>query len=364
MSASVVSKYANLPDIDTEQPDVYETPDAVVEEVGIEDDEVPLSEDISTDTVPTDTAAARFRASAGDVDGKSLMTRYQRSLLRTLQLESLPGDIEAVASAQLVETAEQRLRRLVYETQELRAQVARENATEGKQPRVALMHLVNGLHDELAQLSIEAEQPVVEKAQGVEPQTKHMVSDVPDVEKRVAGLEKLVGAGQSGHSLVNTVGRLRQQMDVLSDPQRVDGIQRRIKQVLLDMDQLEQAHKTMAKVADTADAGRLDPRSIKRIDEVYEKLANVDALVELAPATARRLQTLARLHADASGVVARVARVQGEQECVGEEMKAMREVAEGLMSSVRENEVTLKTNVSHLDARIAALSDRLAALSK
>ncbi|KAJ2588498.1 hypothetical protein IWW49_002958, partial [Coemansia sp. RSA 1797] len=214
MSASVVSKYANLPDIDTEQPDVYETPDAV-EDTVYSDDEVPLSEDISTRSVPADTAAARFRASAGDVDGKSLMTRYQRSLLRTLQLESLPGDIEAVASTQLVETAEQRLRRLVYETQELRAQVERENAAEGKQPRVALMHLVNGLHDELAQLSVEAEQPAVEKAQGAEPRTGNppRVSNVSDVEKRVAGLEKLVGAGQSGHSLVDTVRRLHQQMD-------------------------------------------------------------------------------------------------------------------------------------------------------
>ncbi|KAJ2255284.1 hypothetical protein GGH98_002052 [Coemansia sp. RSA 454] len=364
MSASVVSKYANLPDIDTEQPDVYETPDAV-EDTVYSDDEVPLSEDISTRSVPADTAAARFRASAGDVDGKSLMTRYQRSLLRTLQLESLPGDIEAVASTQLVETAEQRLRRLVYETQELRAQVERENAAEGKQPRVALMHLVNGLHDELAQLSVEAEQPAVEKAQGAEPRTGNSprVSNVSDVEKRVAGLEKLVGAGQSGHSLVDTVRRLHQQMDVLADPQRVDGIQRRIKQVLLDMDQLEQAHKS-AKMVDTADAGRLDPRTIKRIDEVYEKLAHVDALVELAPTTARRLQTLARLHADASGVVARVARVQSEQESVAEEIKNMREVTEGLGTSVRENEGTLKANVAHLDARIAALSDRLAALSK
>ncbi|KAJ2423926.1 hypothetical protein GGF47_003078, partial [Coemansia sp. RSA 2524] len=97
--------------------------------------------------------------------------------------------------------------------------------------------------------------------------------------------------------------------------------------------------------------------------EVYEKLAHVDALVELAPTTARRLQTLARLHADASGVVARVARVQSEQESVAEEIKNMREVTEGLGTSVRENEGTLKANVAHLDARIAALSDRLAALS-
>ncbi|KAJ2826845.1 hypothetical protein IWW50_002171, partial [Coemansia erecta] len=58
MSASVASKYANLPDIDTEQPDVYETPDVAADEVpAYDDDEVPLSEDISTAAVPADKAA-------------------------------------------------------------------------------------------------------------------------------------------------------------------------------------------------------------------------------------------------------------------------------------------------------------------
>ncbi|KAJ2689726.1 hypothetical protein IWW39_001318, partial [Coemansia spiralis] len=113
MSASV-TKYSNLLDIDTSQPDVYETPDVEVPSVGrMQDDqpEIPLSEDISTDSLCVNKAAARFRASAGDTDSKSALSRYQRSLFRALQLESLSGPLEvSTGSSHLSETPEQRLR--------------------------------------------------------------------------------------------------------------------------------------------------------------------------------------------------------------------------------------------------------------
>ncbi|KAJ2817835.1 hypothetical protein IWW50_006028, partial [Coemansia erecta] len=349
---------------------------------------VPLSEDISTAAVPADKAAARFRAASGDGDPKSLMARYQQSLFRTLQLESLSGDLAVLStSSQLAETTEQRLRRLVYETQELREQMAQESskrADAGKPQSVSLMRLMGGLHDELSQLSKQcmADESGAESAGKVEgrPQLSQRVQaqakgvDTAEIELRVAGLEKLVGAAQlkdtsagkgAGRNLVDSVSQLQQQMDVLADPQRVEGIQRRVKQVLLDLSQLEQANKQASLAAASSGEGQaqLDPHTIKQIDELYQKLAQVDSLIELAPATAQRLHSLAQLHAEAAEAVARVGHVESEQGSISEELTMMKEVAQGLQVSIQENETMVKANVGHLDARIAALNDRLAALA-
>ncbi|KAJ2455143.1 hypothetical protein EV183_001072 [Coemansia sp. RSA 2336] len=397
MDVSVASKYANLPDIDTEQPDVYETPDVPEEESFDDEAEVPLSEDISTDTVPTGEAAARFRASSGDADPKSALARYQRSLLRTLQLESLSGDKEVysgsgTSSVQLSETPEQRLRRLVYEAQELREQL--ETSASGKETKqsVSLMKLVGGLHDELAQLSMQAEkgssesaqllwkqldEPPASKGQG-KPVARTEPANVSAFEQRIAALERLIGANSTlakdtsvGHNLVETVARLRQQIEVLADPQRVEGIQRRVKQMLVEMDRLELANMQANKAASEASEGkganstaRLDPGTIKRVDELYEKMSNMDSLIELAPATARRLQSLSKLHAEAAEAVSRISRMENEQGSIGDELATMKEVAASLKSSIAENSETLKANIAHIDSRIAALSERLDGLKK
>ncbi|KAJ2692289.1 hypothetical protein H4218_006372 [Coemansia sp. IMI 209128] len=400
MSASV-TKYSNLLDIDTSQPDVYETPDVEVPSVGrMQDDqpEIPLSEDISTDSLCVNKAAARFRASAGDTDGKSALSRYQRSLFRALQLESLSGPLEvSTGSSHLSETPEQRLRRLVYETQELREQLSSDSGGNDQQG-VALMKLANGLTDELAQLSILSDRdslgpeggslvsrslwqrlhnPALPPAEAGRAPARPVASDALQLESRISMLEKVLGSSSAqpardaavGHSLVDSVSRLRQQMEVLADPQRVDGIQRRIKQVLVDMDRLDIATTQATRAAESVDAKgsaapRIDQATVKRIDELYEKFTGIDSLIELAPATARRLQSLATLHGEASEVVARVGRIEREQAGALEEIKTMKEIADSLTSAMGENSATLAENMKHLDSRIYILNSRLDSLSR
>ncbi|KAJ1729988.1 hypothetical protein LPJ61_003255 [Coemansia biformis] len=382
MSVHAAAKYANL-DIDTGQPDVYETPDVPAEDLADSGPapDAPLSDDISTEPLPAAAAAARFRAVAGDTSGPSALARYQRSLFRALQLESLGGDLEAVAAgstpaAHLSETPEQRLRRLVYEVQELKAQLAGA-ASSAAVPRqsVALMRLASDLHDDLAQLAGPPPQALTLLPLGEAPPADLAPrparapppAEAALLERRIAALEATVGAGveAGGRCLADAVARLRQQLDVLADPQRVDGIHRRVRQALVEMDRLEAAGTQAARTpADAADGARIDPAAARRIDELYDKLAAVDALVELAPATARRLQSLARLHADAAGAAARIGRIEAEQASVGGELAAMRDVAAALRTTMGDNAAALRDNIGHLDARIAGLGDRLAALAR
>ncbi|KAJ1945968.1 hypothetical protein FBU59_002156 [Linderina macrospora] len=375
MSASTASKYANLPDIDREQPDVYETPDVPQDEMNVDEPEVPLSEDISISTVSVDNAAARFRHASGDVDKSSALKKYQSSLLRILQLESLSGDLEVSTRAALDETPEQRLRRLVFETQELRAQLEKNGEAKQEKRTVALMQLANGLQEELGQLTVEAEGSSQARAvwdqleRTPEAQAKRPVrapndQDVAAMEKRIAALEKTLGAKESaaGPALVDAVTRLRQQLDVIADPQRIEGIQRRVKQALIDFDRLDHAQTQAIKAAEGDRSAGLDANAVKRIDELYEKLSNIDSLVELAPATAQRLQSLATLHVEASEAVARIGRIEKEQGSMTEELSTVKEIASSLRGSIVENNSTLKENVKYLDDRIAKLNERLSAL--
>ncbi|KAJ1881062.1 hypothetical protein H4R99_000545 [Coemansia sp. RSA 1722] len=399
MSTSVASKYSNLPDIDLEQPDVYETPDVVDSMELDEEPEHPLSEDISTESVTADQAAHRFRLSSGDVQGKTALARYQKSLFRTLQLESLGGGLEVSTGTLLSETKEQRLRRLVYETQELKEQLAANGGDKKEQSEnVKLMELVGGLNEELEKLgktgsdgSLVASSLWQRLAGGnddgdavmAEKKHRNKGAEEPSVlEQRIACLEKILGGSagnvggsasglSAGRSLVDSVAKLRQQMDILADPNRIDGIQRRIKQVLVDMDRLDIANTQAARAvaasssssSDDKNTVKLDPAAIKKIDQVYEKLTAVDALVELAPATAQRLQSLAKLHVEAADAVSRLSKIEREQGSVKEELGTMKEIAESLKAAIGENSSTLKDNMKNLDSRIAALNERVQSLS-
>ncbi|KAJ1814410.1 hypothetical protein LPJ60_006046, partial [Coemansia sp. RSA 2675] len=282
-------------------------------------------------------------------------------------------------------------------TQELREQLSSDSGGNDQQG-VALMKLANGLTDELAQLSILSDRdslgpeggslvsrslwqrlhnPAQPPAEAGRAPARPVVSDALQLESRISMLEKVLGSSSAqpardaavGHSLVDSVSRLRQQMEVLADPQRVDGIQRRIKQVLVDMDRLDIATTQAARAAESVDAKgsaapRIDQATVKRVDELYEKFTGIDSLIELAPATARRLQSLATLHGEASEVVARVGRIEREQAGALEEIKTMKEIADSLTSAMGENSATLAENMKHLDSRIYILNSRLDSLSR
>ncbi|KAJ1853332.1 hypothetical protein LPJ73_002670 [Coemansia sp. RSA 2703] len=192
------------------------------------------------------------------------------------------------------------------------------------------------------------------------------------LEQRIAALEKILGnmpgtTPSTSRSLVDSVAKMREQMDILADPNRIDGIQRRVKQVLVDMERLEIANAQSARShttsSDDKNSAKLDPATVKKIDQLYEKLESVDSLIDLAPATAKRLQSLATLHVEASEAVSRIARIEKEQGGMKEELSLMKEIAESLKVAVGENAGTLKDNMKNIDTRIAALKDRLQSLA-
>ncbi|KAI7879506.1 Dynamitin [Lichtheimia hyalospora FSU 10163] len=131
----MTSKYTNiLPDID-DQPDVYETPDAdspnQVTSLGDQSsDEENNNENVVRSHVSVKDATARFKDSVVEtsgVDFSDRLTRRKKAMYRSIvrrpaaldtnEYEMLPRELE------LQETPMQKLRRLMYEVQELNEHV-------------------------------------------------------------------------------------------------------------------------------------------------------------------------------------------------------------------------------------------------
>ncbi|ORZ03058.1 Dynamitin-domain-containing protein [Syncephalastrum racemosum] len=134
----MASKYSALPDID-DQPDVYETPDVSdrVQTAAINDaqssDEDDGNENVIRARTSVKDASARFKDSVVDTSGTDFsdrLTRKKKAMYRsyvrrppsldTNEFELLPRQVE------LQETPLQKLRRLMYEVQELNETVEKE----------------------------------------------------------------------------------------------------------------------------------------------------------------------------------------------------------------------------------------------
>ncbi|KAI9498741.1 Dynamitin-domain-containing protein [Zychaea mexicana] len=130
----MASKYSALPDID-DQPDVYETPDSgdVAHATTLGDqssDEDDGNENVVRSRVSVKDASARFKDSvveSSGIDFTDRLTRRKKAMYRsyvrrpaaleTSEYELLPKDLE------LQETSIQKLRRLMFEVQELNEEV-------------------------------------------------------------------------------------------------------------------------------------------------------------------------------------------------------------------------------------------------
>ncbi|KAJ1660951.1 hypothetical protein IWQ61_000166, partial [Dispira simplex] len=167
MAATASSKYANLPDIDT-QPDVYETSDndsglTAYSFLKPQDPEVG-HEDIDTQRVSAEDALHKFQTATGDSAQDPISTRsrqHRAALYRNYLLHVLPneGEFEVKGSGQdaLRETPVQKLRRLLFETQELTNELQEQAADSDGSMSGNLLTQVTALQQELTHLSISAE---------------------------------------------------------------------------------------------------------------------------------------------------------------------------------------------------------------
>ncbi|KAF8940156.1 Dynamitin-domain-containing protein [Dissophora ornata] len=183
----------------------------------------------------------------------------------------------------------------------------------------------------------------------------HTATKTAELAERLALLEKAVGSTpmQSGASLVGTVEKLEQHINILSQPRQLEQLSRRLKTVT---GELERVQELQAK--DAAAAG-ISSDAEHKINTLFELVDKIDPLVSLAPVLVTRLKGLKGLHAEAAIFSDSIKMISSEQSKITEELKGLDTVSSKLQESLTENDVAIQKNIELIDGRMTQLVERI-----
>lgn len=338
-----MSKYSGLPDIDT-APDVYETHSQKESHVLCKDEDsesdpgTPTTSDaIDTHSVNAAQAAEKFRSTYlspesyelhGTVGGiESTLARFMRLEQEARELERILVDHEGDAS-----TTTSMLTQL--QNLERRIQRMRVDAKHAD-PRDITQAMIDALQEVPRQVSA----PSV-------PSATHMSA----WDERLTALESRLGVNalQSDVPLADTISRMEQQMQLLTQPRYLDTIVARAKAVCSELEHVDERRKHFAKDDDDA---------LAKLRELYALQSRIEPLEALAPALLERLQTLAPLHAAASEFHTSLSQVEAQQAALQARHVDLQTLLQKLEQSMQENQVITQRNLQSLMTRLDAVCD-------
>ncbi|KAH7335935.1 Dynamitin-domain-containing protein [Rhizoctonia solani] len=373
------AKYANLPDIDLEGHDVYETPDVVPSPTEVESDDEndtrlrgniarrPGQDELDNEPLPTTDASGRFFRHA------------ERRARRQRELYSYPDSSYSSSRSPSPSRSNlplaQRIDLMKHELAQLEAEASeidrKDEPTElirelsdmrgrltGIGSRTRLINaMANSKHKEKAKP--ESDAPM--KNVGHQPEIARAEGGVVDMDRRIAQLEKLIGA--SGTSLDESsplpqpllphLTRVSTLLTLLAQPRHIDSISRRLKLLLTDLERYN------ASAAPSAPGAPLPP-ALAELAPLLQRLA---PHITTIPAVLARLRTLSALHASAAGFGDAVSGLEEDQRRLRAGLGDLEEAVKGLEDSITDNSGTITRNVEGLETRISSLEERLAGLS-
>jgi nuclear migration protein JNM1 len=202
---------------------------------------------------------------------------------------------------------------------------------------------------------------------------------VVDMDRRIAQLEKLIGASGTSLDEVSVVyldclacslldlvqssplpqpllphlTRISTLLTLLAQPRHIDSISRRLKLLLTDLERYNASGSASGPGAPLSPA----------LAELAPLLQRLAPHITTIPAVLARLRTLSALHASAAGFGDAVSGLEEDQRRLRAGLAELEEAVEGLEGSISDNSGTITRNVEGLEARIASLEERLAGLS-
>ncbi|KAI1899971.1 hypothetical protein AGOR_G00067420 [Albula goreensis] len=401
-------KYANLPGIASNEPDVYETSDLP------EDDQAQfesVSEELCSDSVERivvnpNAAYDKFKDKRVSTKGLDFSDRISKS--RRVGYES--GEYEILAEGCGVkETPQQKYQRLVNEIQELSQEVesiqtsTRESVAEERLTPVVLAQQAAQLKQQLVsahldsllgpQAHINLADPdgalakrlltQLEAARGsrggAAGEGKAAGAKAPDgvvlyelhsrpeqdrfsesakmaeLEKRLADLETAVGsgsdkqspltAGVQGASLMDTMDLLQARVSAL-DSATLDQVEARLQSVLGKMNEIAK-HKAAIEDAETQ----------SKVSQLYDVVQKWDSMATILPQVVQRLIAVKELHEQAMQFGQLLTHLDTTQQMINNSLKDNTT----LLSQVQQ---TMKENLQAVEENFAALDQRMKKLSK
>ncbi|XP_029863005.1 dynactin subunit 2-like isoform X2 [Aquila chrysaetos chrysaetos] len=398
-------KYADLPGIARNEPDVYETSD--VSEDDQADFEAELEELTSTSVehliINPNAAYEKFRDKRLGTKGVDFSDRIGKP--RTTGYES--GEYEILGEGLgAKETPQQRYQRLQHEVQELVREVeqiqstVKEAAVEEELTPVALARQIEGVKQQLVSSHLEKllgpaaaidfadpesalakrllqqlevvkcskaapgktpAKALVPTGDGVsfelywQPEQDHFAetAKITELEKRLAQLEATVRCepdsqnpllvGLKGTSLVETVQVLQAKVNIL-DLAVLDQVEARLQSVLGKVNEIAK-HKATVQDADTQ----------SKIHQIYEMMQRWDGVASTLPDVVQRLGTLRDLHEQGMQFRQVLMHLDTTQQEIAGALKDNTMLLAEVQKIMKENLAVVEDNFADIDARIKRL---------
>ncbi|KAM4701212.1 dynactin subunit 2 [Discoglossus pictus] len=396
-------KYADLPGIARNEPDVYETSDLPEDDQAEFDAEELSSTSVEHIIVNPNAAYDKFKEKKVGTKGLDFSDRISKS--KRTGYES--GDYEILGEG-MKETPQQKYQRLLHEIQELTQEVetiqstVKESALEEKLTPVALAKQVATLKKQLVSTHLEkllgpdaainltdpdgalakrllTQLDAAKTRKGVEEKgpAKSAVTEtgslvtyelhcrpeqnkfsqaakVAELEKRLGELEASVRSeqdsqnpltvGLQGSSLMDTVEILQAKVNML-DVASLDQVEARLQSVLGKMNEIAK-NKAAIEDADTE----------SKVHQLYDIVQKWDSMSNTLPQVVQRLVTLKQLHEQAMQFGQLLTHLDTTQQMIANSLKDNTAALAMVQKAMKENLATVEDNFSSIDSRIKKLS--------
>ncbi|KAK2889669.1 hypothetical protein QQF64_028104 [Cirrhinus molitorella] len=398
-------KYANLPGIASNEPDVYETSDLPEDDQAQFESEELCSDSVERIVVNPNAAYDKFKDKHVNTKGLDFSDRISKS--RRVGYES--GEFELLAEGCGVkETPQQKYQRLVNEIHELCQDVERiqattkESSAEERLTPVALAQQAAQLKQQLVSAHLDSllgpnahinlTDPdgalakrlltQLEVARGVRsgaggegktaapkgpdgvvlyelhsrPEQEKFTESakVAELERRLAELEMAVGsgsekqgplsAGVQGSSLTDTIELLQARVSAL-DASTLDQVEARLQSVLGKMNEIAK-HKASIEDAETQN----------KVSQLYDVVQKWDAMATSLPQVVQRLLAVRELHEQAMQFGQLLTHLDTTQQMINNSLKDNSTLLTQVQQTMKENLLAVEENFGALDQRMKKLS--------
>ncbi|CAM4629472.1 unnamed protein product [Leuciscus chuanchicus] len=398
-------KYANLPGIASNEPDVYETSDLPEDDQAQFESEELCSDSVERIVVNPNAAYDKFKDKHVSTKGLDFSDRISK----TSRVGYESGEYELLAEGCGVkETPQQKYQRLVNEIHELCQDVERiqvttkESSAEERLTPVALAQQAAQLKQQLVSAHLDSllgpnahinlTDPdgalakrlltQLEVARGVRsgsggegktappkgpdgvilyelhsrPEQEKFTESakVAELERRLAELEMSIGsgsdkqgplsAGVQGASLTDTIELLQARVSAL-DAATLDQVEARLQSVLGKMNEIAK-HKTAIEDAETQN----------KVSQLYDVVQKWDAMATSLPQVVQRLTAVKELHEQAMQFGQLLTHLDTTQQMINNSLKDNTTLLTQVQQTMKENLVAVEENFSALDQRMKKLS--------
>lgn len=407
-----MSKYADLPDIDT-APDIYETEDVfpLTSKVDSSDDEATLpsrsapkqridsngKEDIdSSNLIDPEQATKKFRRAEKRRDHNKTHYTYppsppsptgssanSRPVPLSYRLRALQTELSALET-ELADPSNPLLQKgkeddaidpgeLIRGLVDVRGRL--EKIRKDKQGRGKLVGVVlgerddrgtHGTHDSPRDELKPSDDPTLTKVD-VKAGKSH-ARTIVEMDRRVGELENLLGSSSIildeisplPPPLLPLITRLNIQLTLLTQPRHIDSISRRLKLLLSDLDRASaqnHSHRRHPSQPTSAPVSQMQDQLLPLLSRLGPSLPHI-------PHILTRLRTLSALHASAAEFQTTLSSLEQEQQKLHEALGDLQAAVGTVEKSLEDNRGVVRGNVAGLESRVDSLFGRLEDLSR